>query len=215
MSGKTKKITLTSMFIALAYVAVAVGRIPIVLFLKYEPKDIIITLSGLIMGPLTALTVSAATSLLEMFTISDTGIIGLLMNIISTCAFSCTAAVIYKRKRTLAGAVTGIVVGYVAMVATMLLWNYIITPIYMKIPRKDVVSLILTAILPFNLLKGGLNSAFTFLLYKPVIEGLRKAGLIPKEDESGKRKTNIPLIVVSSAVIVTCVLVVLSIKGII
>jgi len=203
------------MFIALAYVAVAVGRIPIVLFLKYEPKDIIITLSGLIMGPITALTVSVATSLLEMFTISDTGIIGLLMNVISTCAFACTAAVIYKRKRTLGGAVAGIVTGYVAMVVTMLLWNYIITPLYMKIPRKDVVALIFSAILPFNLLKGGLNSAFTFLLYKPVIEGLRKARLIPKEDESAKRKTNIPLIAVSLAVIVTCVLVVLSINGII
>jgi hypothetical protein len=41
------------MLSATAYVVV--GRIPVVLFLKYNPKDIIITLGGLIWGPLTSL----------------------------------------------------------------------------------------------------------------------------------------------------------------
>ena len=31
------------MLAAIAYVVVVVGRIPVVLFLKYDPKDIIIT----------------------------------------------------------------------------------------------------------------------------------------------------------------------------
>ena len=55
MDNNTKKITTTAMLSAIAYVVVVVGRIPVVLFLKYDPKDIIITLGGLIWGPMTSL----------------------------------------------------------------------------------------------------------------------------------------------------------------
>ena len=54
MDSKTKKITTTAMLCAIAYAVVVVGRIPVVLFLKYDPKDIIITLGGLIWGPMTS-----------------------------------------------------------------------------------------------------------------------------------------------------------------
>ena len=46
------------MLCAISYVVMAVGRIPIVLFLKYDPKDDVITLGGLIWGPLTSCAVS-------------------------------------------------------------------------------------------------------------------------------------------------------------
>ena len=83
MKNNTKKITTTAMLAAIAYVVVVVGRIPVVLFLKYDPKDIIITLGGLIWGPLTSFTVSVIVSLIEMVTISENGILGCIMNIVS------------------------------------------------------------------------------------------------------------------------------------
>lgn len=181
MQNRTQKITLTAMFCALAYAVVAVGRIPVVLFLKYDPKDVVITLSGLILGPITALLVSVISSFIEMLTVSDTGIIGYFMNILSSCSFACIAAIIYKRKKTLSGAIIGLILGCVAMVVVMLLWNYIITPLYMGFPREAVVELLLPAFLPFNLLKGSLNAAITFLLYKPVIKALRSNRLMPYE----------------------------------
>ena len=49
MNNKTKKLTTFGMLCALAYVVAAVGRIPLVLFLKYDPKDIIIAIGGLIL----------------------------------------------------------------------------------------------------------------------------------------------------------------------
>ena len=52
--NKTKKLTTIGMLCALAYAAVVVGRIPLVLFLKYDPKDVIIVIGGLIFGPLTS-----------------------------------------------------------------------------------------------------------------------------------------------------------------
>ncbi len=86
MDSKTKRITTTAMLCAVAYVVVVVGRVPVVLFLKYDPKDIIITLGGLIWGPMTSLIVSVIVSLIEMVTISENGVLGCIMNIISTCS---------------------------------------------------------------------------------------------------------------------------------
>lgn len=211
---KIQKITLIAMFCALAYVVAAVGRIPVVLFLKYEPKDVIITLGGLIMGPATAFIVSVIASFVEMFTVSDTGILGCIMNIVSSCSFACTASYIYKKKKTLFGAGAGLVTGCLVMVVVMLIWNYCITPIYMGYPREAVAKMLLPAFLPFNLLKGSLNAAFTFLLYKPVINALRKTQLLPPS-ESAKKRINVPLVCVSVAVIITCTLVILSMNGII
>lgn len=85
------------MLCAIAYALVAVCRIPVVLFLKYEPKDVVIAMGGFMMGPLASLLISTVVSLVEMVTVSDNGFYGLLMNILSTCAFACPAAFIYKK----------------------------------------------------------------------------------------------------------------------
>ena len=91
---KTKRLTMIGMLCAIAFAVMVVGRIPIVLFLKYDPKDVVITIGGFIFGPLAAFTVSAIVSVIEMVTVSDTGFIGCVMNILSSCSFACTAAVI-------------------------------------------------------------------------------------------------------------------------
>ena len=48
MNSKAKRITTIAMLCAVSYAVMAVGRVPVVLFLKYDPKDVIITLGGLI-----------------------------------------------------------------------------------------------------------------------------------------------------------------------
>lgn len=170
MNSKARKITTAAMICALAYMMVVFCRIHIVLFLEYEPKDVMITLGGFIGGPFTALLASVIVSFIEMVTISEDGVLGLIMNILSTCSFACTASFIYKRKRTFWGAAAGLISGGVLMVILMLLWNYLITPFYMGVSRETVGALLFPAFLPFNLIKGGLNTGFILLLYKPVIK---------------------------------------------
>lgn len=214
MNVKTRKITTTAMLCALTYVVMVVGRIPVVLFLKYDPSDIIVTLAGLIWGPMTSLIISVTVAVVEMLTVSDTGVLGCIMNIVQTVSFACTASAIYKKNRTLRGAVTGLAAGCVTMIAVMMLWNYMIVPVYMGYPRQAVAQLLLPAFLPFNLLKGGLNAAVTFLLYKPVISALRKTGHIPvHEGEHNGRPTG--HILVAAAVLITCALFILSLNGVI
>ena len=187
MNVKAKRITTIAMLCALAYVVMAVGRVPVVLFLKYDPKDVVITLGGLIWGPMTACLVSVLVSVLEMFTVSDTGILGCIMNILSTCAFACTASAI-------------------------LLWNYLITPLYMGYPREAVAELLLPAFLPFNLLKSGLNAGITFLLYKPVVSSLRKSGLIDAPSGPAARRP-VGLLLLAAVLVATCVLILLARNG--
>ena len=174
----TKKLVTAGMLCALAYAAAAVGRVPLVLFLKYDPKDVVIAVGGLLFGPLTSAAVALTVSLAEMFTISETGILGFLMNVISSCSFACTAALIYKKKTRRSGAMIGLFCGWGSMVLVMLLWNYLITPVYMGYPREAVAELLIPVFLPFNLMKGGLNAAFAMILYKPVVTAFRYAHLL-------------------------------------
>lgn len=212
----TKQLTMLAMLTAIAYVLVCVVRIPVVLFLKYEPKDVVITIGGFLMGPTAALATSAVVSLLEMFTISDTGIIGCIMNFLATTAFACTAALIYHRKRTLTGAVLGLVVGSLGMTVIMLLWNYLITPLYMVgTSRADIAGMLVPVFLPFNLLKAGLNSAITLLIYKPVVQGLRRAGLATPSKATGQSRVSTGVLVFAGILLITCVLLVLVMQGVI
>lgn len=177
-NNRTRKLTTVGMLCALAYVAVAVGRIPVVLFLKYDPKDVVIVIGGLIFGPLTSLAMAVTVSVVEMITISSTGIWGCVMNIISSCSFACTTAFIYKRHRRRSGAVAALACGWGCQIAVMMLWNRLVAPVYMGYPEEAVEALLLTAFLPFNLLKGGVNAGITFLIYKPVVTTLRRLHLV-------------------------------------
>lgn len=214
MNSKTKKLTTVAMLCAITYVVMAVGRIPIVLFLKYDPSDVIVTLGGFIWGPMTSCIVSVVVAVIEMITVSETGILGCIMNIVQTLSFACTAAVIYKKKHTLSGAVIGLVSGWIISVFVMLLWNYLVTPLYMGYSREVVAEMLLPVFLPFNLLKGGLNASITFLLYKPVITALRKSGYVSSVEKVTRRK-HIGLILLAFLIIITCVLFILSMNEII
>ena len=181
---KVKKLVTLSLLAALAYVVMVLIRIPIVPaadYLKYEPKDVIITISGFMFGPFAAFLMSFVVSFVEMLTVSGTGPIGAIMNLVSTCAFACTASFIYRRIHKFKGVVIGLAVGMIIMIAVMLLWNYFLTPIYTGYPREAVAAMLPTVFLPFNAIKGGINAVITILLYKPVVLALRKAHLAPEQ----------------------------------
>ena len=217
MQTQTKKLTEIAMLSAVAYLIMVVGRIPIVLFLKYDPKDVIIAIGGFLFGPLTALTISVLVSFVEMLTVSTTGFIGLLMNIISSCSFACTAAIIYKKKHNYKGAILGLIAGWLVTTTVMILWNYLITPMYLGYPREAVVELLIPVFLPFNLLKGGLNASIVMLIYKPLSKALRSANLMPivEETSMNNKKVLVKSILVSSLIIISCILSILAFQGII
>ena len=218
VKNKTHRLTLMAMFAALAYIVMLVGRFPIssVDFLKYDPKDVILVICGFILGPTPALLVTFVVSAIEMLTVSSTGIIGLIMNVLSSAGFACTAAVIYKKRHSLKGAALGLVLGVVTMVVLMLLWNYFITPYYMGMPREAVAAMLVPVFLPFNLIKSALNAAIAMLIYKPVSRALRQIGLTePAGGQAPGKKSVMGAMLIAALVLVSCIFIVLIMRGII
>lgn len=202
----TKTITSVAMLTGIAYIVMLLSKmLPSVNgFLDFDFKDVVICIGGFIFGPMTAAIISVLVAFIEMITISSTGPIGFIMNVLATASFCCTASYIYKRRHTKTGAIEGLGLGVVCLVVVMLLWNYLITPIYQHVPRDVVVAMLPTVFLPFNLVKGGLNTAATLLLYKPVVSALRRAGLVaPSKNGQSKSKLNAGFLLFSLALLAT------------
>ena len=214
-SFNAKTLATIGMLCAIAFVAKLLSSVlPTVAgFLSFDLKDVVIVIGGFMLGPFAAAIITLVVSLVEMVTVSSTGLIGLVMNVLASCSFACTASVIYRKKHNLKGAVLGLALGVLFMTAVMLLWNWLITPLYMKVDRSVVVGMLLPVFLPFNLVKGGLNAALAMLLYKPVVTALRKAHLI-EEHGTGKRETKWGVVIVSALLLVTFVLLALVLMGI-
>lgn len=213
----TKTITSLAMLTAVAYAVMLLSKLlPSVNgFLDFDFKDVVICISGFIYGPVAAALVSIVVALIEMFTVSHTGIIGCIMNVIATVAFCCTASFVYKKVHTKKGAVVGLTLGTAALVAVMLLWNYLVTPIYQGVPRDVVTAMLPTVFFPFNLAKGGLNMAATLLLYKPIVTALRKARLAPDSSAAPTGKqSNTGFLLFSLALLATFVTLALVLMGI-
>ena len=215
-----KKLCMLALLSAVAYVVMFLSKqIPVNVagFLNFDLKDVIIGIAGFIFGPMAAAGVSVLVSLIEMVTISSTAHWGFLMNVLSTCSFVCTASFIYRKRRTIFGALLGLVVGALLMTAVMLLWNYLITPIYMGQPREVIAAMLVPVFLPFNLIKAGINGALMFLLYKPVVGALRKARLVEASEGGAPaaRAKRLGTVIVAAVILVTFILLALVLAKII
>ncbi|MBQ5398272.1 MAG: ECF transporter S component [Ruminococcus sp.] len=217
--NRVKTICSVGMLTALAIAADMFLRLPNISgFLTYEPKDVILTISAFIYGPLIGLLMSLITCTVEMLTISTTGPIGLLMNFLASAMFVGVSSVIYYRKKTISRAIVGLVAGSLSMIAIMLLWNYIMTPIFMGVPREAVLGMFVPVLIPFNAIKAGLNAALVLLLYKGAVTALRKSRLVPERetnDSEYKRSNTIIIAIISALLVATMLLVLLIFAGII
>ena len=184
----TKKLVGIAVFAALAFGVTLVFRIP-VSFLTFDAKDAILVVASFIYGPVAAVLMSLIISILEI-SISDTAVIGAIMNFVSSAAFAGVASLIYKKKRTFNGALIGLFTSVAVTTGLMMLMNILITPFYMGVDRSVVISMLPTVLLPFNFAKTLMNGAIAMLIYKPVAVALRRAKLVdgkPMDTKFGKQ----------------------------
>ena len=218
----TKTITSIAMLTGVSVIIAWISKLmPPVMFLDFDFKHVAVCIGGFTFGPMAALIIGVMSSFIEMLMFSHTGPWGFLMNALGTCSFCCTASWFYKNHRTKKGAVVGLSLGLVCMVAVMLLWNYLITPLYMTgasgelVSRAAVAAMLPTVFFPFNLAKGGMNMAATLLLYKPVVTALRKSGLVPASQSTGGKKFSLGFLLFSLALLATFVTYALVLAGVI
>ena len=191
-SSDTKKLVAIAMFAALAYGVTFVFRIP-VMFLTFDAKDTLITIAALMYGPVSGIVISLLTALIELITISGTGVYGFIMNFASSATFSATAALVYKYKRNVSGAIISFYTASIAMVTVMMCMNIFVTPYYMGVARSAVMDMIPKLFLPFNIAKALLNSALAMMLYKPVTVAMRRAGLLKGESKMRLNRSSLSI----------------------
>lgn len=180
-----RKMTLIALFAAMAYAVTFMFHIK-VSFLTFDAKDAVVGIAAMILGPGAGAVISLLVATIEQITIGDTGFWGWLMDFASTATFSVVAGYIYSKRKNVSGVAISLTSAVIATVTVMILCNLLITPIYMKVEIKQVIDLLPTLLLPFNLTKAVLNAGVVLALYKPLITALRAAKLLPQpEDPEG------------------------------
>ncbi len=179
-----KKLTVTAMFIALAFISIFVLKFK-VSFLSFDFKDAILSVISLMYGPVYGIISVCIVALLE-FPVSSTGFYGLIMNIISSGVFALAVGFVYKYKRSFSGAIISAVSAVISVTVIMMIANMLITPYYIGTTQDAVVKLIPSLLLPFNFVKSLMNASIMLIIYKPVTALLKQVGLVKSSENKYK-----------------------------
>lgn len=162
-----KKLTTMGILIALSMIFILVGRIPFppAPFLVYEPGDVPVIISGFLFGPLAGIITTLLVSTTQSLVFGGGGWIGCVMHFFATSALVGVASSVYKRNKTFKHAAIGLFWGSIAMTAVMIPMNMIFYPLFTDTDINTVLKMIVPIIL-FNILKAGINSILSLLVYK-------------------------------------------------
>ncbi len=211
-NNKLRRLTIIALFTALAYATMYIINFK-VMFLSFDAKDTMIAILGLIYGPIPAGAVVVITSLIEFVSMGSTGVYGLIMDIISGLAFCLPLAFVYQRKRTSNFAIIGLISSVLSVAVVMILANLLVTPYYMGVSIGDVVGLIPTLLLPFNLAKAVFNFALVLIIYKPLSTVLKRAKLIPGNAAFTYNKKSLILLIVGVLLVALTSVFILQVLG--
>ena len=180
----TKLVARVGVLGALSALLFLIPGIPIVPpIYKLDFSTVPVLLGGFSLGYIPGLIILLIKDLVGLTNSSSMGV-GELADFLASAAMMLTAVAIYRHQRSRRGALVSLIVGTVVMTIAAALINYfIVIPFYvtaMDMPAEAIVSmigsvipavdslpkLIAYATTPFNLPKGVVLSAITFLLYK-------------------------------------------------
>ena len=140
--------------------------LPGVAWLKFDASNMPAMVAGFAYGPAGGVAVGIVTAIIHGLLMAD--FTGAIMNILVVTCFVLPAALIYKKKRTFKFAVIGLILSIIAGVIGSIIGNLILTPTWLGVPFEAVVAMIIPVLIPFNILKGLLNSVITLIIYKSI-----------------------------------------------
>lgn len=156
-------------------------------FLEMQFSELPAILAGFSLGPLSGVLVIVLKCLLKM-PFSSTAFVGELIDIAIGIAYVLPASLIYWRQKTKKSAIIGFLVGTLCAVAVSIVFNRVVAiPFYVKLYFNGDFNIIVNAcqklykninadnfyayylglaVLPFNVIRSGVVSLITFLVYK-------------------------------------------------
>lgn len=186
---KSKKMALISVLGALT-AALMYFKFPLPFmppFMDFDFCGVPEMIGGFALGPVAAVLIIAIKLILKLVLMGTTTMfVGELSNFILSCVYVLPAIYIYRKIKTKKGAIYGLIVGTILVSLTAIFTNLcIIIPFYGKMLGlefnvivdmcaavnpliKNGISLALFGIVPFNLIKNGIVSIITIILYKKI-----------------------------------------------
>ena len=156
-------------------------------FYKIDASELPVIIGAFAMGPLAGVLIELIKVLLNLLLDgTTTAFVGEFANFLIGCSYVVPASIVYYRKKSKKNAIVGLVIGTVACAVVGCLLNaYLLLPAYSKAFHMDIEALIamgtaankaidsmftfvLFATAPLNILKCGLVSIITMLIYKPI-----------------------------------------------
>lgn len=191
-NSKTITLVETAMLCALAAVLMLVVRfslLPNFAFLEYDMGDIPVALATLLLGSPAGFIVLTFVSLIQSLTVSAASSWeGFVMHMFATGAYIIILSLFMRKHDDIKHLTLGCITASIAMTAIMVPLNLIFTPMYLNIPVKGVLEIIVPAILPFNFIKGLINSLIIILIYKPLENILKKSNLLVHKEQKLNNK---------------------------
>lgn len=154
-------------------------------FLKFDISELPALFAGFLMGPAEGCMVVLVKILLTFMTQgTDTAFVGEIMNLLGSICFVLPASLIYRSFHTRMGAMVSLIVSSIFVSIVFIFINmYLAFPMYAALygmPMEaiiqmgtianpmvdDLFTLMLFGVFPFNLVKHGITSTATWLVYK-------------------------------------------------
>lgn len=192
---KTKKLVMAALLGALAAILMVLDfNVPFVpMFIKFDFSDFPVLIGGFVFGPATGVLVAFLKIVLNLiFKPTTTMFVGEASNFLLSVCYMGVACIYYRKHRTKKGAVVGMALATVATSLFAIASNLLVMfPTYAKLfgmsteaiigmfskinPLvKDMTTMVIASLVPFNLLKYGVVSLVTFISYKKIEVILKK-----------------------------------------
>ena len=162
-------------------------------FYQLDFSEVPVLLGTFALGPAAGVAIEFVKILINfVLNGSDTGGIGEFANFIVGCSFLIPAGLIYSRNKSFKTAILGLLAGTITLALAGSVMNYyLLLPVYSKVygvPLQafidmgnllnpaitDLKTLVMYAVVPFNILKGIVVSSIVLLVYKRISPILHK-----------------------------------------
>lgn len=192
---KTKKLVMAALLGALAAILMVLDfNVPLAPgFIKFDFSDFPVLIGGFVFGPVTGVLIAFLKIVLNLlFKPTTTMFVGEASNFLLSVCYMGVACLYYRKHRTKKGAVIGMVLATVTTSLFAIASNILVMfPMYAKLFGmsmeqivgmvsavnpfvKDVTTMVIASLVPFNLFKYGVISIITFVSYKKIEVILKK-----------------------------------------
>ncbi len=152
-------------------------------FLKFDFSNVITLIGGFALGPSAAFFIDSIRLMIDCLEGSATGYVGEFSAWLLGITFSVPASILYKYKKGFKWAVVAVAISFVLSNLMGIVSNWFIMFPLFGIPAEAIPNMVLTTVIPFNLIKYTIVSAIVLLLYKPLSPLLKKTYAISKKEK--------------------------------